>query len=135
MSSEFLFGNAVNSLDILVEDLPQPYNHPDHVESLARSKEYPASAFADAFVNAQLVVAARERIGWIWPLMEMFEDKAKPLMKTVNAFIEPIVNEAVRKNAEAIKLGDSVEKNHVGEDETFLEHLAKQTSGKFTELA
>ena len=131
MSSEFLFGNTVNSLEILEEDLPQPFTHPDHLKSLAAasSSKYPASAFADAFVNAQLVVAARERVGWIWPLFEMFEDKAKPFMKTVNAFIDPIVNDAVR-SAETARLNEgNIEKKEVGEDESFLEHLASQTSG------
>src|SRR5690242_3723777 len=100
MSSEFLFGSSVNSLEVLEEHLPQPQNHPDYLNALRAASNYPATVFADAFVNAQLVVAARERVGWIWPLFEMFEDKVKPFMKVVNAFIDPIVNDAVQ-NAEA----------------------------------
>jgi hypothetical protein len=53
--------------------------------------------FVSAFLAAQVVISTWEHLGWVWPLFEIWQDKSKVPMKTVNAFIEPIVREAIEK--------------------------------------
>ncbi|KAF5332143.1 hypothetical protein D9611_008194 [Ephemerocybe angulata] len=129
-ASEFLLGASVDSLNILADDMPQPYNHPHHHSSAEAFKKYPANVFCDAFLEAQLVAAQRDRHEWIWPLWEIFEDKAKPYMKVVDAFMLPIVEEAVAKNSEKLRLNGGDAKNEIGDDETLLDHLSSQTSDR-----
>jgi len=126
-ASEFLFGKSVNSLDILPQDLPQPFGHPLHEHSLKSFKNYPANTFSQAWHNAQKVAADRDWIGWIWPLAEIFGDKIKNHMKIVDEFILPICKDAINGAAERARLG--IKKDGVEEDESFLENLAASTSG------
>ncbi|KAJ2917131.1 hypothetical protein MD484_g3285, partial [Candolleomyces efflorescens] len=85
LATEFLFGAAVNSLQISVEDLPQPFNHPDYQASVQAFSKNPANEFSDAFLRAQTVAAERDRAGWVWPLTELFEDRLKNDMKIIAA--------------------------------------------------
>ena len=79
-ATEFLFGKNVDSLsDVL------PYPHNVGVSRTTHSS--PAEDFAKAFADAQFIVSQRAKIGWIWPLFEIFEDKTKKPMKVVNAFL------------------------------------------------
>jgi hypothetical protein len=63
--------------------LPYPYYAKDE-HPIQTS---PADAFAKAFADAQFFVSRRSMYGWMWPLGEIFEDKTKKPMKTVNAFL------------------------------------------------
>ena len=130
-ASEFLFGTSVDSLHITVENLPQPYNHPDYHSSVEAFSLHPSNRISEAFLKAQMVAAQRDKAGWIWPLLEIFGDQAKKEMKHVNEFIDPIVETAVKRNAEKVKLnlGQQVKKD-IRDDESFLDHLASQTSGQ-----
>ncbi|RXW17454.1 hypothetical protein EST38_g8393 [Candolleomyces aberdarensis] len=131
LATEFLFGTAVNSLQIAVEDLPQPYNHPDYQASVEAFSKNPANEFSEAFLRAQTVAAERDRAGWIWPLAEIFVDRAKKDMKTVNSFVVPFVEKAVKNNEERNKVNGEVQgKREVEDDESFLDHLVSQTSDK-----
>ena len=65
-ATDFLFGASVGSL---LTDLPYPHHHPSKV-----AKSSPADDFAAAFAEAQLTIAARNRQGWVWPLIEIFKD-------------------------------------------------------------
>jgi hypothetical protein len=131
LATEFLFGAAVNSLQISVEDLPQPFNHPDYQASVQAFSKNPANEFSEAFLRAQTVAAERDRAGWVWPLTELFEDRVKKDMKTVNSFVVPFVEKAIRNNEERIRANGGAEqgKREVEDDESFLDHLASQTSG------
>lgn len=127
VSTDILFGSCANTLEISAEDLALPYNHPQYSAASAKPANR-ATAFSDAFLNAQFVIADRERHGHIWPLLEIFEDRAKPHMEVVNRYVDPIIQEALRKNADNPKSGDS---NEIEADETLLDHLVRSTSGVF----
>lgn len=141
-ATEFLFGSCVNSLS---GRLPMPYGVEglmDQEGGVAGGNEGGVAAdFPTAFMRAQEAVSARERLGPIWPLWEMWGDNTKAPMKIVNAFLEPIIQEAIRKrksNVEATGIttnkADVPEDPEVGEDETLLDHLVKYTSGKMVTL-
>ncbi|KAF8985719.1 cytochrome P450 [Cyathus striatus] len=102
----FLFGSTIHTLSA-----------PSH----------PEQSFATAFHNAQEVIATRERRGWLWPIFEVFEDKAKAHMRVVNAYLDMVLERAVErknvKDAERERLGGKVE-----EEETMLDHLLTVTS-------
>ena len=76
-------------------------------------------------------------MGWIWPLLEVFGDKTAESMKVVNAYIEPIIKEAVEKKRLAAPLKvDKRKEDEVGDDETLLDHLVNLTSGeRFASMA
>ena len=79
-ASEFLFGVNIGSLS---NDLPYPHNAPAKLTSQSNL----ADDFATAFGKAQFVASQRARIGWQWPLYEIFEDKTAKHMEVVNAFL------------------------------------------------
>ncbi|KAG2011341.1 cytochrome p450 [Coprinopsis cinerea AmutBmut pab1-1] len=129
ISTDILFGACVDNLKITPDDLALPYNHPRY-SSASSAKD---TSFTQAFLNAQFVIAERERNGWAWPLLEIFEDKAAPHMAVVNRFVEPIINEAIRKRKEKeVLYGDSEKANgqkaDIDADETLLDHLVRSTS-------
>ena len=66
----------------------------------------------------------------------MLGDQAKKEMKLVNEFIDPIVDAAVKRNTEKGKstVGEQVNKKDIRDDESFLDHLASQTSGRCSPL-
>ncbi|KDR78034.1 hypothetical protein GALMADRAFT_64763 [Galerina marginata CBS 339.88] len=83
-----------------------------------------ANTFAHAFLAAQEVISIRERYGWVWPLAEMFKDESYAPMQVVNAYIEPIVKEALAKKQNFPHL-DKDQENP--DDETLLDHLVRVT--------
>ncbi|PCH37761.1 cytochrome P450 monooxygenase pc-2 [Wolfiporia cocos MD-104 SS10] len=130
-ATEFLFASCVHSL---YSTLPFPHNHPS--SSFAGSDSPPntidhAETFAYAFQQAQHVVSERATLGRIWPLFEIFRNKTDPYMKVVDAYLEPILKEAVAKKEERIRQGMMVtekESDALEDDETLLDHLVKFTS-------
>ncbi|KAL0580998.1 hypothetical protein V5O48_000992 [Marasmius crinis-equi] len=120
-ATEFLFGSCVNNLSS-----PLPY--PASRYSLKSApQQTPADIFAKAFLEAQEGIATRERLGHVWPLLEIFEDKVEGPMKIVSAFIDPIIEEAVAKKKARGDSSKVVMKDEVGENETLLEHLVDIT--------
>ena len=85
--------------------------------------------FPRAFAGAQRVVSERPRVGWMWPMKEILKDATDEHMEVVNAFIEPILQEALRKKEERAKAGIDLDDKESQDDETLLDHLVKQTSG------
>ncbi|OBZ76028.1 hypothetical protein A0H81_03501 [Grifola frondosa] len=121
-ATEFLFGSCVNSLDA---PLPYPHNCPAHEPTTQPANA--AERFSDAVEAVQIVVADRLRAGWTWPLREIFKDKTEEDRAIVDAVLEPIVKEALRKKAEKMNLGEGAgEKDE--EDETLLDSLVQLTS-------
>ncbi|KIM86055.1 hypothetical protein PILCRDRAFT_816602 [Piloderma croceum F 1598] len=116
-ATEFLFGRNV---DTLASDLPYP-----HDVAISRSVDSsPAEEFAKAFAEAQYIVSERSKLGRIWPLLEIFEDRTKKPMKVVDSFLEPLVQYAIDKH-------DSDDKEDMDErSETFLDHLVKLTTDR-----
>ncbi|KAF5393251.1 hypothetical protein D9757_000767 [Collybiopsis confluens] len=125
-ATEFLFGSCVNSLEAGI-----PY--PDNSTLPALSSSLPTTStnnlareFSNAFLEAQDAISNRERFNLIWPLLEIRKDKTEEPMKILNAFIQPIVTEAVEKMKNMQGL-TSEEKEDVEDNETLLDHLVKFT--------
>ncbi|KAF8200189.1 cytochrome P450 monooxygenase pc-1 [Pholiota molesta] len=120
-ATEFLFGNCVESLSA---GLPYPHNAP-YVPLVRRTpKGDAANAFAQAFLESQEIISVRERSGWVWPLGEIMRDKTHAPMQIVNSYIEPIVEEALRKKRQSPKAaGAAIE----ADDATLLDHLVDVT--------
>lgn len=137
-ATEFLFGSNVHSLSA---GLPYPYyvKDPPSDEAAVSPRVAAANAFACAFQESQFVVAQRETMGSTWPLREIWGDKSAKHMRVVNAYIEPIVHDAIRREKERKDVlcvdADSKSKQvameeakEVEDDETLLSHLVKLTS-------
>ena len=83
-----------------------------------------ANNFSAAFHDVQSAVSQRERLGLVWPLWEVFENKTKKPMKIVDSFIEPIIADVTGKKNDARR-----EEKVSGEGEgTLLDHLVQVTS-------
>ncbi|EIW84585.1 cytochrome P450 [Coniophora puteana RWD-64-598 SS2] len=121
-ATEFLFGNSVDSLSA---GLPYPYSviPPEAPSGRGRTAE----DFARAFSEAQFVIAQRPRKGWVWPLFEVFGDKSEPAMRVVNAYIEPILQEAIERQ-KALSAVEKKADTEVADDDTVLDHLVRQTT-------
>ena len=65
-------------------------------------------------------------VGGTWPLFEIFQDPMREPMKVVNAFLDPILKDAIAKQKASQGL-PGVGKDT--EDETLLDHLIRQTTG------
>ncbi|KAG6888060.1 hypothetical protein C0992_009751 [Termitomyces sp. T32_za158] len=118
----------------LTAGIPYPHNAA-HVppNSVSPQAQY-ASEFAVAFLQVQEIVAVRNLYGWIWPLTEIIEDKTKKPMEIVRAFLDPIIKEALIKNANAPKDASKEDEteSHVEEGETLIDHLVRLSSGRDT---
>jgi len=138
-ASEFLFGHCMHALS---GDLPFPHNiqsdfplapststTPPPVSTVQEATR--ATEFADAFLEAQEVIAIRERYGWTWPLTEMWGDRSKKSMKVVNAYLAPIIRDAIQKKEMATRVGMEKEGKDAGveDGETLIDHLVAFTSG------
>ncbi|TFK50641.1 cytochrome P450 [Heliocybe sulcata] len=127
-ATEFLFGNDVRSLSA---QLPYPYGVKAPAPALPRGSPLMSSEakkFAEAFAVAQEAAAHRARVGGVWPLFEITNDRTKAPMKVVGGYVDRILEEALRKHKSTVP----IEKMESGEDaddgETLLEHLIKFTS-------
>ncbi|OBZ76280.1 hypothetical protein A0H81_03455 [Grifola frondosa] len=114
-ATEFLFGSCVNSLDA---PLPYPHDCLSHEPTIQPANA--AEKFSDAVAAVQIVVADRLRAGWMWPLREIFKDKTEDDRAIVDAVLEPIVKEALRKK-EKMKLGEDANNEKDEENETLLD--------------
>ena len=131
-ATEFLFGTCLNSLDA---GLPYPINHRFHPTK--ESVNTGAERFARAFADAQWDIATRLRVGALWPVTEMKGDRTKAPMEVVNAYLDPILKEALEKKKayqaeksdESARTGDHA-KEEISDDETLLDHLVKLTDGE-----
>ncbi|THH16444.1 hypothetical protein EW146_g4204 [Bondarzewia mesenterica] len=137
-ATEFLFGSCVHSLS---SGLPYPHTASPSSSSPASSSF--AETFANAFARAQTVIAARARIGLMWPLGEIFRDESKSSMKVVDEFLKPILKEAVEKERRRkaiasiqakVKTVDGqserpidVDEGEADEEDTLLDNLVKIT--------
>ncbi|EJF62809.1 cytochrome P450 monooxygenase pc-2 [Dichomitus squalens LYAD-421 SS1] len=117
-ATEFLFGSCVDSLK---SDLPYAYNDPLAL-GIVRSQSA-ADRFSAAFAAAQEVIAMRSRIGWTWRLKELWTDASKEHMKVVDEYLQPILEDAIRKNRNSNGKGQA----EADENETLLDHLVKYT--------
>jgi hypothetical protein len=127
-ATEFLFGSSVHTLEA---GLPYPYNVVPPLSSTSSTAATSlAQNFIKAFLEAQEAISNRERFASISPLMEIWKDKTEEPMKVLNAFIQPIINEAVAKRNSVKDLDKKVNADEIEENETMLDHLVKLTDGK-----
>ncbi|KAH9900019.1 cytochrome P450 monooxygenase pc-3 [Cubamyces lactineus] len=123
-ATEFLFGTCVHSLDA---SLPYPHGLSPFASS---DEQSPSERFAHAFGMAQRIVSERPRLGWVWPLKEIFKTSTDEHMAVVDAFIEPILQEALRKKEERLQGEKDLDEKESQDDETLLDQLVKQTSDR-----
>ncbi|RDB18325.1 hypothetical protein Hypma_000510 [Hypsizygus marmoreus] len=126
-ASEFLFGTCVHSL---TAGLPYPHNASYVPPESKTPQAARADQFARAFLESQEVISSRERYGWIWPLAEIWGDKTKEPMKIVNAYLDPIIQEAIEKQKAAAKTEQFEKKaeSNVTDGETLIDHLVRLSS-------
>jgi len=127
-ATDFLFGNCVDSLSA---GLPYPHTAKNPPALTYSAKGAAADAFAKAFAEAQEVCSTRERMGWIWPLSEIWENKTEKPMELVNAYLEPIVKAALEKKRRSRDEKSQVQEEEDRDDGTLLDHLVGKTSGEF----
>ncbi|KAG6876168.1 hypothetical protein C0993_005186, partial [Termitomyces sp. T159_Od127] len=131
-AAEFLFGYNVHSL---TAGIPYPHDAVHVPPNYVTPQAHSASEFANAFLQVQEIIARRNLYGWIWPLMEIFEEKTKKPMEIVRAFLDPIIKEALIKNANKPKDKSKEEECHVEEGETLIDHLVRLSSGGCLSIA
>lgn len=100
----------------------------------AKMESHPSNRFAHAFLEAQRLTALRGRYGKMWPIREFWVDKTKEHMDVVSSFIDPILEEAVRKNKENVgeksAASEVKAEKEVGDEDALLDHLVNQTNGE-----
>lgn len=120
-ATSFLFNHDVASLSA---GLIYPPGTP---EAVNQDRAHPSNAFAHAFSAAQHRIAFRTFLGVVWPLTELTGDKTKEDMSIVNAYIEPIIEEAIRIKHEG-KVAEVDEKTVEGY-KSLLDYLLSVTEG------
>ncbi|KAG8987804.1 hypothetical protein FRB90_003136 [Tulasnella sp. 427] len=118
-ATEFLFGRSVDSMS---SPLPQP-------GSTAEDTMDTENGFVRAFNAALSVVGKRLYAGALWRWFEFFEDKTRPHMKVIHDYLDPIVNEALKKRGEK-ELEEEEEKEKEEEWNTLLEDLVASTQDR-----
>ncbi|KZV72290.1 cytochrome P450 [Peniophora sp. CONT] len=121
-ATAFLFNHDVASLSA---GLIYPPGAP---ESVNHDKAHPSNAFAHAFSSAQHRIAFRSFLGDVWALTELTGDKTKKDMDIVNAYIEPIIEEAIRNKREG-KVAEVDEKTVEGHT-SLLDYLLSVTEDR-----
>ncbi|KAG8961753.1 hypothetical protein FRC00_011399 [Tulasnella sp. 408] len=114
-ATEFLFGRSVDSLS---SPLPRP-------RAAAEDIIDNENAFVKAFNAALVAVGYRLYAGGHWRLFEFMGDKTRPHMKVIRGYLDPIIDEALRKKQQNAK-----EKTDEEEKSTLLEHLVASTQDR-----
>lgn len=81
-------------------------------------------AFANAFDEAQINITKRGRIGYLWPLLEMFGDRNQKHVEVIREWLDPLVERALEEKMHMSTLQSPVT------EKTFLQHLADSTESK-----
>ncbi|EJD53569.1 CYP63 cytochrome P450 monooxygenase-like protein [Auricularia subglabra TFB-10046 SS5] len=124
-ATEFLFGACVHAL-------ASPLPRPGEIMADGSRRVAPgavlsrADEFVRAFNQAQVVISNRLWVGPIWPLYEFWQDKTKEPMKVIDAFIDPILAQALSKKKERVALGE-LAADDKEEAATLLDHLVMHT--------
>ncbi|KAJ3718098.1 cytochrome P450 monooxygenase CYP63 [Lentinula guzmanii] len=117
-ASEFLFGQNLDTLSATL-----PVAGKTKMGPKGSATEDPWGSFASAFEMAQQVITARSRVGYFWPVFEIFRDKNAPNAEVVHRWLDPLVKSALGEKERMEKAGicsPVAEKN-------FLQHLAEST--------
>lgn len=143
-ATEFLFDACVHSLR---STLPFPHNLAASASSpfaatttlaprAASTEKEPdeAEAFTSAFLKAEHLCSERALQDKLWPLCEMHVDQSKAHMRIVDAYLRPILEEALAKKARRERGGKTAraeEADEIEDGETLLDHLVRYTSGEW----
>ncbi|KAI0314117.1 cytochrome P450, partial [Amylostereum chailletii] len=119
-ATEFLFGKDVQSLSA---GLPYPSIGCVSASANWLNPQHPANRFPKAFSQAQVQGAMRLRLGSLWRWFELSGDKTKEHMRIIDAFVEPILSDAIRKNKATSNPASAG--NGDEDSETLLDHLVK----------
>ena len=122
-ATSFLFGKSVDSFSA---GLLYPFYSP---LSESYAADHPANVFAAAFNEAQSNAAVRSRSGRNWPLREFWRDRVEGPRARVDAFVDPILREAVEKKGKK-GAGSFEGEREVKEGESLLDHLLHYTNGQ-----
>ncbi|KAH8831770.1 cytochrome P450 monooxygenase pc-1 [Flagelloscypha sp. PMI_526] len=109
-ATQFLFDYDVQSLNAGL-----PYSHSSGVPNTPHFSNHPSNAFADAFLEGQLISDLRIRTGKNAPLFEVNGNPIPPLRAIIDPYIDIILEQVMeRKNK-----GDKVDEEGL----SLLEHL------------
>ncbi|KAG8897719.1 hypothetical protein FRC01_011198 [Tulasnella sp. 417] len=114
-ATEFLFGRSVDSLS-------SPLPRPGAAGANIMDNE---NAFVKAFNAALVAVGYRLYAGGHWRLFEFMGDKTRSHMKVIHGYVNPIVDEALRKKKQKVEVKVDEE-----EKSTLLEHLVASTDDR-----
>ena len=77
----------------------------------------------------------RIRLGSHWPLAELFADKTKQDMKVIHSFIQPILEDALKRekarNAATLDDYGKLKPQNAEEASSLLDYLVSATNGEF----
>lgn len=118
-ASEFLFGK---NLETLSASLPVP--GVARMGPKGSATEDTWGSFVEAFEISQQEVTRRGRIGYFWPLFELFHDRNKFHAKRIREWLDPLVEMALHEKSQLKSHG--IISSPV-EERTFIQHLADST--------
>lgn len=116
-ASEFLFGHNLGTLS---GSLPIAGKTAMGPKGSATHDSW--GSFAQAFEMAQQIVTTRARLGYFWPLFELFQDKTSPHTAAIRRWLDPLVKEALEQK----KVRSGASTSPLGE-KNFMQHLADST--------
>jgi hypothetical protein len=70
-------------------------------------------------------IAYRERVGWSWPLQELFTEKTAKSMAVISKYLEPIIHQALERKKTCGRQSEEPD-----EESTLRDELQK-TSGEY----
>ncbi|KAJ7726285.1 cytochrome P450 monooxygenase CYP63 [Mycena maculata] len=120
-ASEFLFGTDLKTLGASL-----PVAGKTRMGPKGSATDDSWGAFAKAFEMAQQIITERGRIGYLWPLFELFKDKNEDNAAVIQAWLDPLVQQVIEDKRRAQKAGIV---SPVA-DKTFLQHLADSTDDR-----
>ena len=127
-ASEFLFSQCLDTLS-----LPFPVPGKAALGAKGSVSEGSWGTFAEAFETCQQNITTRARIGRMWPVLELFEDKNDEHIKIIHDWLDPLVKRAISNHLDAEKNRTDSAPDSLAE-RTFIEHLAASTNGRCFEL-
>ena len=90
-----------------------------------------ADEFNSALDKIQERVLKRNMMGSFWPFLEFLKDRSQPYAKTIDSWMEPLVNKALQYKRMAKNI---VKEDKNADQATFLEYLADNTEGAFSSI-
>lgn len=81
-----------------------------------------SNAFVHAFSTSQSILGLRTKAGDAWKLFEPWRDEVLPFRDTLNKFIQPMIENAIRRK-------DAKDVDDIDEEEMLLDHLLRDSKG------